>query len=252
MLDRTDLVDRLFFPRADETKKPADAEDHFIEVPGASLHLRVHEGKPGAGVVLLFHGNGEIVSDWNAAAGSFRSRGYRLAIVDYRGYGLSTGTPTIRNMLSDASLVLDYVAEHFEGPLIVMGRSLGSASVWEAMAKAREAGRVRGAVIDSGFVDVEAFGKRRGVEPQDLEAEDQSALDPLPKMAAVTCPVLLLHGELDAAIRIQEAAAAYAALETEKRFIRLAGKGHNDLSYHPDYWSELGVFITQFLDHRGL
>ena len=245
MLDRTDLVGRLFFPRVDETKKPASAEDHFIEVPGARLHLRVHEGKPGAGVVLLFHGNGEIVSDWNPAAGSFRSRGYRLAIVDYRGYGLSTGTPTIRTMLSDASLVLDDVATRFEGPLVVMGRSLGSASAWEAMANARETGRVRGVVIDSGFVDVEAFGKRRGVEPRDLEAEDRLALDPLPKLAAVTCPVLLLHGELDAAIRIEEAATAYAALQTDKRLIRLAGKDHNDLSYHPDYWSELGVFITQ-------
>ena len=101
-------------------------------------------------------------------------------------------------------------------------------------------------VIDSGFVDVEAFGRRRGVEPQDLTAEDRLALDPLPKMSRVTCPVLLLHGELDAAIRITEAKTAYGALQTDKRLIRLEGKGHNDLSYHPDYWTELGGFITQF------
>ena len=245
MLDRTDLVGRLFFPRADETTKPSQAEDHYIQVEGASLHLRVHEAARGAGVVLLFHGNGEIVSDWNPAAGSFRARGYRLAIVDYRGYGQSTGTPTIRTMLSDAGVVLDYVATHFEGPLIVMGRSLGSASAWEAMAKGKEAGRVRGVVIDSGFVDVEAFGKRRGVAPQDLEAEDRLALDPLPKIAAVRCPALVLHGELDAAIHIQEAVRAYEALKGEKRLVRLEGKGHNDLSYHPDYWSRLGVFMTQ-------
>jgi len=249
MLDRTDLVGRLFFPRSDQTQKPSGAEDHFIEVPAASLHLRLHEGKRGAGVVLLFHGNGEIVSDWNLAAGSFRKRGVRLAIVDYRGYGLSTGTPTIRTMLSDASVVLDYVARLAEGPLVVMGRSLGSAPAWEAMAQASEAKQVRGVVIDSGFVDVDAFGRRRGVAPEDLDAEDRLALDPLPKMARVTCPVLLLHGVLDAAIGIKEAVTAYNALTGYKRLIQLAGKGHNDLSYHPDYWTELGGFITRFTRH---
>lgn len=245
MLDRTDLVGRLFFPRADESTKPTQADDHYIPVDGAQLHLRVFEGPRGAGVVLLFHGNGEIVSDWTPAAGSFRSRGYRLAVVDYRGYGQSSGTPTIRTMLSDASVVLDYVATHVDGPLIVMGRSLGSASAWEAMAKAQEAGRVRGVVIDSGFVDVEAFARRRGVDAKDLVAEDRLALDPLPKMANVRCPLLLLHGELDAAIRISEAMTAYNTFPGEKQLVRLEGKGHNDLSFHPDYWAQLGGFMAQ-------
>ena len=58
---------------------------------------------------------------------------------------------------------------------------------------------------------------------RNLDAEDRLSLDPLPKMARVTCPVLLLHGEQDAAIAIAEAVTAYDGLRCDKRLIRLEG-----------------------------
>lgn len=245
LLDRTDLIGNLFFPRTDEAPSPANATDYTVAVSGAALHLRIHNGPPGAGIVLMFHGNGEIVSDWNAAASDFAEHGFRLAVVDYRGYGRSTGTPTIRTLLSDANAVLDYVAATFADPLVVMGRSLGSAAAWQAIAHAAQRHRVCGVVIDSGFVSVDAFAQRRGLAPQAIDADARRALDPMPKLATVTCPVLLLHGERDAAIAITEAVAAFEALTCPKQLVRLAGRGHNDLSWHPDYWAKLGAFLHQ-------
>ncbi|MBX7196614.1 MAG: alpha/beta hydrolase, partial [Sandaracinaceae bacterium] len=93
LLTRTDLVGSLFFPRPDARPCPRNASDHFVAAPGAALHLRVH-GASGP-LLLLFHGNGEIVSDWDAAAPSFLARGVRFAVLDYRGYGRSNSAPTM-------------------------------------------------------------------------------------------------------------------------------------------------------------
>ncbi|MDQ3031264.1 MAG: lysophospholipase [Myxococcota bacterium] len=242
LLDREDFVGRLFYPRADTGTTPAGASDHAIEVDGATLQLRVHGGRLGerAPVVLLFHGNGEIVADWDATAPRFASLGLRFAVVDYRGYGRSTGIPTMQRLLDDAHVVLASVRAMTDGPLFVMGRSLGSAAAWEVAAD----GGIAGLIVDSGFADVDAFAQRRGVDPASVTDEERAGLDPLPKIAAVEIPVLMLHGEEDTLISIDEAERARAASRSA-RLVRLAGRGHNDLWRDPAYWPALAEFLTR-------
>jgi len=243
LLDRTDLVGSLFFPREEERPRPAGAQDHVIPVDGATLHLRVH-GTHGA-LVLLFHGNGEIVSDWDAAAPSFVKRGLRFAVVDYRGYGQSTGVPTMRALLEDAHAVLAYAHRLAGDRLVVMGRSLGSAAAWE-VASAPE---VRAIVIDSGFTDVDAFARRRGIDPQSLTDEERERLGALPKVARASAPLLLLHGERDAVIMHAEAERALAAAScAPKHLVTIRGRGHNDLSLEPAYWQALGPFLERAVE----
>lgn len=238
LLDREDLVGSLFFPRADDRACPSGARDHAIDVPGARLHLRVH-GDRGP-IVLLFHGNGEIVSDWDGAASSFLARGVRFAVLDYRAYGRSTGTPTMRAVLEDAWTVLAYAHALAGAKVIVMGRSLGSAPAWEVAA----ASCVRAVIVDSGFTSVDAFARRRGVDPATLEADERARLDPIAKIARVTAPTLLLHGEEDAVIAHDEAVRALAAIgHAEKSLATIARRGHNDLAMDPAYWRALGPFL---------
>ena len=205
LLDREDLVGSLFFPQKDTRLTPRGAVDHRIAVRGGELHLRVHGTK--GPLLLLFHGNGEIVSDWDPAAASFLARGVRFAVVDYRGYGRSLGTPTMRRVLEDAWVALAYAHGLAGAPVIVMGRSLGSAPCWEVASAAS----VSAVIVDSGFTSVDAVARRRGVEPASLTRVEREALDPLPKIARVTVPTLLLHGENDAVIAHTEAEHALAA-----------------------------------------
>lgn len=243
LLDNADLIGRLFFPSDRHTPPPAGARDHFVSVPGADLHLRVHGGAGPA--LLLFHGNGENVCDWDEAAPTFARRGVRLCVVDYRGYGLSTGTPTMRNVLDDAPLIHAALTAIIEGPVVVMGRSLGSAPAWELAAQRPD---LLGVVIDSGFTDVDAFTRRRGIDPNTLPAEERRVLERLPKITASHQPLLLLHGEGDRAIAITEAEAARtASAATDKTLVRLPGKGHNDLWSHPDYGQSLAAFLARVI-----
>jgi fermentation-respiration switch protein FrsA (DUF1100 family) len=114
----------------------------------------------------------------------------------------------MRRVLEDAWIVLAYAHALAGAPVIVMGRSLGSAPCWEVAS----ASSVRAVIVDSGFTSVEAFARRRGVDPASLSREEHAALDPLPKIARVSVPTLLLHGENDTVIAHTEAEQALAAL----------------------------------------
>ena len=159
LLTREDLVGSLFFPRADTSVPPEDARDLMVDVDGASIHVRLH-GLPTAPMLLFFHGNGETVADWDDFAPRF-TPSVQFAVCDYRGYGQSTGTPTMQRLFDDAVAVFDAV--HALSPLapLLMGRSLGSAAAWH-LAQTRLSA-ISGLIIDSGFSDVDAFARRRGV-----------------------------------------------------------------------------------------
>ena len=97
-------------------------------------------------MILYFHGNGEIASDYDTIAPFYTRLGITLFVVDYRGYGLSDGTPVghdaDRRRLDGASArtrscwrAVGVAA----GALFVMGRSLGSAAALEIVDRTQSA-----------------------------------------------------------------------------------------------------------------
>jgi pimeloyl-ACP methyl ester carboxylesterase len=234
LVDREDLVGRLFFPTQAISPAPAGAVDTMLSVPGATLHLRRHAALE-KDVLLLCHGNGETVAAWDAAGQAFAKRGWSLAAWDYRGYGRSSGASTFRRMLEDGEQVREEVQRWAPRRLVVLGRSLGSRVAWEL------AGHADGVVIDSGFTDVDAFVRRRGLDPAALPADERALIDPLACIRAAAAPVLLLHGEADRAIAVDEAVRAQEACRGT--LVRLPGVGHDDLHRHPDYDLSLRRFL---------
>jgi hypothetical protein len=248
-LDDPALSANVFFPRPDASPPPPGARDVFIPVDGARLHARLHPAQRPAAALLLFHGNGEVVADYDEAASLFERAGARLAVVDYRGYGESSGAPSLGTLLSDARPVVDALAPQLthEGrrlPLIVMGRSLGSAAAAELARAAPACGA--GFVLESGFSDLLAFARRRGVRLDAVAEEDLQALCPKRKLAACNAPLLVLHGAEDTLIAPAEGVANHeASAARDKRLVLIPGRGHNDLSFHPRYWEELGAFVAR-------
>jgi alpha-beta hydrolase superfamily lysophospholipase len=239
--------ERLFFPRRDASPTPSQATDLDVAVPGASLHLRWHRSLPGAPTVLLFHGNGEVVADYDAAASRYAACGANLAIVDYRGYGKSTGTPTLRDAIADAPRVVAAIVSAGADRLVVMGRSLGSASAAELYPSAGS-GAVASFVWESGLVDLAALAHRRGlVLPTTLPPEDRATFDARSKLSRGDRPLLVLHGACDTLIVPEEAKLAFAAAGTkDKTLVMIEGLGHNNVSYSPDYWAALTEHLARF------
>ncbi len=242
----TDLFNnRLFFPDSRATTRPPRAVDHRVAVSGASLHLRWHPSAPATATVLLFHGNGEVVSDYDGAAAQFAQAGAELAIVDFRGYGLSTGVPTLRTLIADARPSVDALLVGDPKPVVVMGRSLGAACAAELYATPPPG--VAGFILESGFSDLEGLIHRRGLAGRDITAADREDFDPIPKLQRGRHPLLVLHGAEDDLVVPAEGRAAFAAAgapEADKRLVLIPGRGHNDVSQSPVYWAALKGFIT--------
>ena len=87
----------LFFPRSDLFPVPDFCDDYYIEVSeDVSIHCRRYLNIKAKLSLLFFHGNGEIVSDYDNLAGFFSELDVELIVADFRGYGKSSGVPTLR------------------------------------------------------------------------------------------------------------------------------------------------------------
>lgn len=234
LLDRPEILSLVFYPRREWCPPPPGAVDHRIPVAaGVSISARFYPG-PGADAptILFFHGNGEVACDYDGIAPLYERLGLGLFVADYRGYGVSGGSPTISALLADAQAILAYLVSWHEsqghhGPLFVMGRSLGSQPAIELAS--RQPGALRGLIIESGFASplhlLRYFGLPLGL-PQlsQIEAASQARLH------AVTLPALIIHGQRDELIPADEGQSLYDAIgSARKRLVIVPRAGHNDL-----------------------
>ena len=111
-LDRPDVSLTSFYPRRNWTETPDGARDHTIPVgPDVGLSARFFPADTGTANMLYFYGNGETAADYDDIALWYNSIGVNFFVADYRGYGMSGGSPSFSTMLSDAWQVLDYAAK---------------------------------------------------------------------------------------------------------------------------------------------
>src|SRR5258708_2866958 len=96
LLDEAGVTGMMFYPRPDPFPPPPGATDHLIEVgPDAAIGARFYAFDPALPTILYFHGNGEVVSDHDTLAPLYRQAGANLFVAEFRGYGRSTGQPTL-------------------------------------------------------------------------------------------------------------------------------------------------------------
>jgi uncharacterized protein len=185
------------------------------------------------GDILFFHGNGEIVSDYNEVAPFYTDRGLNFIPVDYRGYGQSTGTPTVTAMMEDGHKIFAFLQawmgeKGYTGPLIVMGRSLGSAPALELAKRYQDT--IDGLIIESGFAYIEPLLALMGLDMGMLGIKEDLAFQNLEKIKCFRKPTLVIHAQYDHIIIPAEGKALYEACPAQdKRMLMIAGANHNNI-----------------------
>ena len=243
VLDRPEVSGLLFHPRPEPavaSQRPDAASGDMstvdILIPVAkdvTIGARFHMSHPSGGNILFFHGNGEIVADYDDLGPIYNRMGINFLAVDYRGYGRSSGTPTVSAMMQDCHRILDFVRgwlqEHnFNGPLILMGRSLGSASVLELAAA--HGASINGLIVESGFADAAALLKLLGIDPEALGFKEEKGFGNIDKIRKFDKPTLIIHAEFDHIIPFSDGKALYKACpSSDKSFLKIAGANHNDI-----------------------
>jgi alpha-beta hydrolase superfamily lysophospholipase len=233
--DKPEICRILFYPRRESF--PAAAGDwERLTIPaeeGVTLGGRFHAADRQAPTILFFHGNGEIAGDYDDIGPLYNRIGINFLPVDYRGYGVSTGSPTVTAMLRDAHWTLAYVTswlkeKGFKGPLVVMGRSLGSAPALELAVHG--GGTAAGLIIESGFARILPLLKLLGIDDPEL-TEAQGPLN-LEKIRQIKSPTLVIHAQCDRIIPPAEGVDLYRASGAEKKmFLEIPGADHNDILF---------------------
>ncbi len=232
-LDQPDILSLIFYPRRYRTAPSPGATDHQVPVEeGVSISCRFHPAGESAPNILFFHGNGEVVYDYDDIAPLYNREGMGLFVADYRGYGQSGGTPSFSNTVADSHLILDYLRRMLQdggyaGPLFVMGRSLGSLSAVELAANSPHG--LSGLIIESGFASAGRLLSYllpvfRSVRLEEFERAN------LEKIASITMPVLILHGQYDEVIPHEQAEVFFENVGSrDKKLLTIPGAGHNDI-----------------------
>ena len=256
ILDRPEILMYLFHPRP-EFGQPESAPAHqdiMITVDAeAAVGARFHMTAKSACNILFFHGNGEIVADYDDFGRMMNQMGINFLAVDYRGYGRSTGRPTVTAMMRDCHMVFDYVKKwldknDYTGPLGLMGRSLGSASVLE-LASHYAAG-IDGLIVESGFAYAGPLLALLGIAVADIGFEETQGFRNIDKMRTFQKPTLIIHAERDHIIPLSDGEALYyASAATNKAFLKIPGANHNDIFMHgfQDYMAAVNKLAQQLV-----
>ena len=236
ILDRPEILAVLFHPRPSYGGAKLSLPSHELMVPvddKIAVGACFHAGDPAGPNILFFHGNGEIVDDYNDLGPLYNQMGINFMAVDYRGYGRSGGRPSVVSMMSDCHEIFDWTVEWLQkgshtGPLVVMGRSLGSASALELVGS--RAAHIDGLIIESGFAYAAPLLRLLGVSPAAIGFREEEGFRNIDKIKLVDKPTLIIHAEFDHIIPYTEGKALYDACPAaEKSLLTIAGANHNDI-----------------------
>ena len=234
-LDKSPLVGFLFYPRADFTPCPQGGFDFFVPVEqGVSVSCRFYVGDESWPWILYFHGNGEVVSDYDGIAPFYHRKEINLVVADFRGYGSSGGSPNFTSLVQDPPPILEAVQKEifqkgFQQDLWVMGRSMGSISALELAD--RHPDKIKGLVVESGFASVTRLIKHLGLPSRgiDLEPLEQERMNRIRK---ISVPTLIIHGERDNLVPLQEARDLYALVgAAQKKLVIIPKADHNNIMF---------------------
>ena len=255
----------LFYPQKTLLRTPADVGLHYSDVTfehpteGQEGALKIHgwwlpaRGEPQA-TVLFAHGNAENISTHLASVYWLPQYGINVMLVDYRGYGLSEGVPSVAGAVSDMSLAVADVEARTaatDPPWFALGQSLGASIIGNALRES-ESSHLAGVILDAGFAEFSQVAAEVAAShwltwlfqypaawamPDGFDLIDRVAdLPPL--------PLLLIHGRSDPVIGYQHVERLYQRAQQPKQLLSYDG-GHIETFNSPDNRQVLLDFIRR-------
>ena len=233
---------------------PPDVHEVFLDVPGARLHaLHMRLPRPD-GVVFYLHGNGGSLDSWFTNHDFYRQLNVDLFMLDYRGYGKSTGRNRDEAQLSaDVEAAWRSIAPMYaHRPAVFFGRSLGTGLAARLAASLPTAQRPELLILVSPYVSVQALaGEMYPYLPVSTLLRYPLRTDEaLQAMQGQRPRVLLLHGDRDTLIPYANSE-RLASLVPGVTLQRVAGAGHGDLSRFEAYQQAVREAIRAAVQPAG-
>ena len=223
----------VYFPELPSRQVEATPADLGLAFDAVTLRTADGEALAGwfipasvaRGTLLYLHGNGGNIGHRLDQIEVFHRLGLNILIIDYRGYGASSGTPSEEGTYQDALAAWNYLTQQRHlapAGIVVFGESLGGAiAAWLAARHAPAA-----LVVFASFTSIPDLAQ--GMYPLFPVAWlARYRYDTRASLSRVNCPVLILHSPQDEIVPFSHGQALLGAARGPKRLVELRGS-HND------------------------
>lgn len=194
-------------------------------------------------VILYFHGNAGDLSGWQFVSEDFTALGLNFMIIDYRGYGKSSGKISESGLYADGEAAYNLLIEKGFRPenILIYGRSIGCGIAVDVAAK----NPCKGLILEAPFTSMSRLADEK------LPFFFPSLFlkyrfNNLGKINRVKCPVIFLHGSADSLIPPKHSARLFDEFTGKKKMIVVEGGAHNDLHAFRQYEAFLGDDLPAF------
>lgn len=204
------------------------------------LHFKVKNPK---GVIVYFHGNADNLHRWGKIAHEYTQFEYDVLVMDYRGYGKSTGPRNEDYLYSDAQFCYDYAKKNYgEDQTIVYGRSLGGAFAIKVAAE----NHPKAVILEATFFNIQDIVNRW------LPKKVTDRVSPTmtyhflsnENILKVQVPLYHFHGTNDNVVPLKSGKKLFEVFKKSqpqiaKKFITISGATHDDLINYEEFVDEL-------------
>ncbi|MCK8519954.1 lysophospholipase [Aquimarina sp. D1M17] len=193
------------------------------------LHFKAETTK---GVILYFHGNSGSLRRWGELTTFFVDKGYDVVVMDYRGYGKSTGDISESRLYSDAQLFYEYVLERYpENQILIYGRSLGTGIA----TKIASENEPKALVLETPYNSMTTLAQEKvPFIPVGLLLKYKIPSNEF--IQNVKCPVTIFHGTDDTVVPIESGKKLFEYISgPNKQMIIIPGGSHNNLVNFKQY-----------------
>lgn len=234
----------LFFP----SKLPADYEfntgpddaELFLETKDGERINALHINRSAKRAILYFHGNAGVLDSWQMTYDNFITTGHGLLIIDYRGYGKSSGSPSEKGLYADAEAAYDYLLKQGfdKDSITIYGRSLGSGVACHLMA-IHNKGRL---ILETPYTSIMDIAKKN--YPYFIpQLTLRNRFSCIRHIKHIQVPLLLIHGTNDEVIPYHHATTLSQHFQGRKTFVTIDNGAHNNLREYDAYDHALMEFL---------
>lgn len=218
---------------------------------------RVEEPAKPQGLIYYLHGNAENISTHFMGMTWITNHGWEVFILDYRGYGLSEGKPSIAGVHHDAYMGLKWAiakAKEQQLPLVVLGQSIGGATAVTlvANATAEEQQQISGLVVDSAFSGYRRIAREKLNEswltwafqyPLSWTITDRYSPEKHIKNLPANLPLLFLHSCADQVIPCSHSQRLYQQVQEPKTYLEAQEGRHTEMLSQLKWRRELVAWL---------
>jgi hypothetical protein len=230
-------------------KIPADQPYQFtvpfkeINIPfNASTNINIVQfscSNPAKGLVLYFHGNRTNIGRYTRFAPDFTNNGYEVWMIDYPGYGKSTGKLTEQSLYDFALQFYKLGRARFgKDSIIIYGKSLGT-GIASWLAAKREC---KALILETPYYSLNSLAERYFP----IYPIDQIIRYKIPSyeyLREVQAPISIFHGTADWVITYSNAQRLKPSLKQTDEFITIEGGGHHNLNEYPLFHHKLDSLL---------